>query len=60
MAEVAAADKLSADKKSDNEVATLLAQGLVTLRRQNAEKALAASPDKLQSIAIAFLKHLKR
>ena len=59
VSEVSEANKLVADKKSDNEVATLLAQGLVNLRRQNAEKALAASPDKLQSIAVAFLNHLK-
>lgn len=57
--EITAADKLKADNKPDNEVATLLAQGLVTLRRQNAEKALAASSDKLQAIAEAFLNHLK-
>ena len=37
----------------------LLAQGLVNLSRQNAEKALAASSDKLQAIAVAFLDHLK-
>lgn len=56
---VAAADKLIADKKPESEVASQLAQGLVTLRRQNAEKALAAGPDKLRKIASAFLDHLK-
>jgi hypothetical protein len=57
--EIKAADKLIADKKPDSDVATLLAQGLVTLRRQNANKALAASSEKLQAIAEAFLNHLK-
>jgi hypothetical protein len=59
VSEISAADKLVADKKSDNEVATLLAGGLVNLRRQNADKALAASPEKLQQVAVAFLNHLK-
>ncbi|MBS0238300.1 MAG: DUF4339 domain-containing protein [Proteobacteria bacterium] len=53
------ANKLAAENKSDNEVAALLAQGLVNLRRQNAEKALAASSDRLQAIAQAFLDQLK-
>jgi hypothetical protein len=48
-----------ADKKPDSDVAMLLAQGLVNLRRQNANKALAASSEKLQAIAVAFLQHLK-
>ena len=41
-AQITAANKLVADNKSDNDVAALLAQGIVNLRRQNAEKALAA------------------
>jgi len=57
--EITTANKLVADNKPDSEVATLLAQGLVNLRRQNAEKALAASSEKLQAIAEAFLNHLK-
>ncbi len=57
--EISSANKLVADNKPDSDVATLLAQGLVTLRRQNAEKALEASPEKLQAIAEAFLNHLK-
>jgi hypothetical protein len=57
--QVSAANKLVADKKSDNDVALLLAQGLVNLRRQNADKALAASSEKLQKVAVAFLDHLK-
>ncbi|MBS0252302.1 MAG: DUF4339 domain-containing protein [Proteobacteria bacterium] len=57
--EISSANKLVADNKPDSDVATLLAQGLVTLRRQNADKALEASPEKLQAIAEAFLNHLK-
>ncbi len=57
--EISAADRLVADNKPESDVATLLAQGLVTLRRQNADKALAASSEKLQAIAEAFLNHLK-
>jgi hypothetical protein len=57
--EVGDANKLVADNKSDNEVAALLAQGLVDLRRKNAEKALLASSDRLQAIAQAFLDHLR-
>ncbi len=56
---IAAAEKLSAEKKPDNEIAAHLAQGLVALRRQNSEKALAASPEKLRRVATAFLEHLK-
>ncbi len=56
---VAAADKLAADNKPDSEIALHLAQGLVALRRQHAEQALAASPDKLQKVAVAFLDNLK-
>ncbi|HML29011.1 MAG TPA: GYF domain-containing protein [Hyphomicrobium sp.] len=57
--EITSANKLVADNKPESDVATLLAQGLVTLRRQNADKALAASSEKLQAIAEAFLNHLK-
>ncbi|ADJ24652.1 hypothetical protein Hden_2856 [Hyphomicrobium denitrificans ATCC 51888] len=57
--QISTANKMVADKKSDNEVAMSLAQGLVNLRRQNADKALAASSEKLQAIAVAFLAHLK-
>ena len=56
---IAAAEKLSSEQKPDNEISLHLAQGLVALRRQNAEKALAASPDKLRRIATAFLDNLK-
>ncbi len=57
--QISAANKLVADNKTDNDVAALLAQGIVNLRRQNADKALAASSDRLQAIAVAFLEHLK-
>lgn len=56
---IAAAEKMVADKRPESEVATHLTQGLVTLRRQNADKALQASPDKLRRVATAFLENLK-
>jgi hypothetical protein len=59
VSQISAANKLTAENKSNNDVAMLLAQGLVSLRRQNSEKALAASSDKLQAVAAAFLDHLK-
>jgi GYF domain 2 len=56
---IAAGEKLVVDKRPESDVALHLAQGLVTLRRQNAEKALSASPDRLRKIATAFLDNLK-
>ncbi len=56
---IAAADKLTAEKKSETDVATHLLQGLVALRKQNADKALAASPEKLRRVATAFLENLR-
>ena len=56
---VAAADKLASEKKPELEIAAQLAQGLSALRRQNADKALAASPDQLKRVATAFLENLK-
>jgi GYF domain 2 len=56
---ISAAEKLVTDKRPESDVAMHLAQGLVTLRRQNSDKALAASPDKLRKIASAFLENLK-
>ncbi len=50
---------LSFEKKPEAEVIGKLVQGLVALRRQNADKALSASPAKLQEIATAFLGNLK-
>jgi hypothetical protein len=57
--EIRQANTLVAEKKPDSEVAMLLARGLVNLRRQFADKALSASSDKLEAIAVAFLNHLK-
>ena len=57
--QITAAEKLVADKKSEADVAAQLALGLNALRRQNAEKALAASPEKLKRVATAFLENLK-
>ena len=48
-----------ADKRPESDVSAHLTQGLVTLRRQNADKALMASPDKLRNMASAFLENLK-
>lgn len=56
---IAAAEKMVTDKRPESEIATHLTQGLVTLRRQNADKALQASPDKLRRVATAFLENLK-
>lgn len=56
---VAAADKLTAESKPGTEVASHLIQSLVNLRRQNADKALAASPEKLKRLATAFLDNLR-
>lgn len=56
---VATAEQMAAEKKPDSEIALHFAQGLVALRRQNAEKALSASPEKLRKIATAFLDNLK-
>lgn len=56
---ISTANTLSAEGKSENEIAQHLAQGIVSLRRQNADKALAASAEKLQNIAQAFLDNLK-
>ena len=59
VSQISAANKLETENKPRNDVAMLLAQSLVNLRRQNAEKALAASSEKLQAVASAFLDHLK-
>lgn len=57
--QVASADKLVSEQKPAGDVSMQLAQALVALRRQNADKALAASPDRLRKIASAFLDNLK-
>ena len=51
--------KLTAEKQSEETVAKKLAEALVLLRRQNADKALAASTPKLKDVATAFLGNLK-
>lgn len=56
---IAAADKLVAENKPNSDVAMHLAKGLVELRRQNANKALQASPEKLEVIAKSFLENLR-
>lgn len=56
---IAAAETMSGQNRSQSDIAQHLAQGLVSLRRQNAEKALAASPEKLERVAVAFLDNLR-
>ncbi len=56
---IAAAEQLVAEQKPATEVSSQIAQSLVSLRRQNADKALAASTEKLRRIAVAFLENLK-
>ncbi len=56
---IAAAEQLVSEQKPPTEVSTHIAQSLVALRRQNAEKALSASSEKLRRIAVAFLENLK-
>ena len=56
---VGEAAKMEVEKRPESDVAMHLAQGLVALRRQNAEKALAASPERLREMASAFLANLQ-
>lgn len=56
---VGEAVQMEADKRPESDVSMHLAQGLVTLRRQNAEKALEASPARLREMASAFLANLQ-
>ncbi len=51
--------KLASENKPEAEVIAKIVQALVSLRRQNADKALSASMPKLQEIATAFLGNLK-
>lgn len=51
--------KMETEKRPDSDVAMHLAQGLVALRRQNAEKALDADHVKLKEMASAFLGNLQ-
>jgi hypothetical protein len=54
------ATKLSADGKSELEVTQHLIDGFVALRRQNADKALAASTVRHKELATAFRDNLKK
>ena len=54
------AAKLSADGKSELEVTQHLIDGFVALRRQNADKALAASTVRHKELAAAFRDNLKK
>jgi GYF domain 2 len=51
--------KLTAENKPQLAINKHLAEALVALRRQHAKEALAASTDKLKSVASAFLANLK-
>ena len=51
--------KLSVDNKPEDTIAKHLVEALVSLRRKNADHALAASTPKLKAIASAFLENLK-
>jgi hypothetical protein len=53
------AAKLSAENQPDMAVTKHLAEALVSLRRQHAKEALAASTEKLMGVANAFLANLK-
>lgn len=50
--------QMKSEQKPDDEINTKLTESIVALRRQNAEKALAASPQRLQEIATAFVANL--
>lgn len=54
------AAKLAAENKSPDDVARVLAERIVALRRQNASQALAASPTRLLAVANAFLANLRQ
>lgn len=56
---VAAADKLAAEKRPGTDVSTQLVEALVKLRRENANKALAAGPEKLKRVVTAYLENLR-
>jgi hypothetical protein len=53
------AAKLTAEKQPEMAISKHLAESLVTLRRQHAKDALAASTPKLMEVANAFLNNLK-
>jgi hypothetical protein len=54
------ATRLAGENKPDIEIMQYLVQELVALRRQNADKALAASTEKHKQLASAFLANLKK
>ncbi|MFM7084002.1 MAG: DUF4339 domain-containing protein [Hyphomicrobium sp.] len=51
-------EKMEAENRSEVEINKKLTESLVALRRLNAQKALAASPDQLQKIASSFILNL--
>ena len=53
------AAKLSAEKKPQGAITKHMAEAIVALRRKHADKALAASTEKLKNVAAAFLANLK-
>ena len=54
------AAKLKDEQKTDAEIAKILVDQMVALRRQNANLALAASAPKLRALASAFLDNLRQ
>ena len=54
------AAKLKSEKKSDDDIAKVLVDQMVILRRQYANQALAASAPRLKALAAAFLENLRQ
>ena len=54
------AAQLASENKTDDEINKVLVDSIITLRRQNANQALAASTPKLVALANAFLENLRR
>ena len=52
--------RLRGEQKDDKAIAQFLTQSLVDLRRKNAEAVLAASPDRLKFVAVAFVENLSK
>jgi hypothetical protein len=52
--------KLTADKRDATAVSRHIAEAIVSLRRKFADQALAASPEQLRAIAVAFLENLRQ
>lgn len=53
------AARLVAEKRGESAVARHLTEAIVTLRRKHADQALTASPERLKSLASAFLNNLQ-